>query len=366
MRNIFYCFFCLSLLACSDNTPKKEPIIRPIAWQKVTLSPMEQVRTLSGIIAPVETATLSFEVAGKLEDVPVNLGDTVQKGQRLAQLNQRSFKLSVQSAKANLQQVTANFSEAKSTYNRFKKLIKQDLVSQSDFDNAKAAFESTKSAVAVAQAQVDIANKNLQDSTLQAPYDGVITNRLIEPSQQITPGQPIFEIEGEHGLEVHVMVPETLIRELSKNTQLNVTFPVLSQVVIQGRITEIGTRAQSANAFPLTVILNNHHDGLRAGMTAEVSFTYQKSEQSGYSGPAIRVPATAIGADINQQSYVFVYNESSKTLSKRFIKADNVINNDIILSDGLEDGEIIATAGIPFLRDGQKVTLLDKQTQRFN
>ncbi|MDO6428686.1 efflux RND transporter periplasmic adaptor subunit [Thalassotalea sp. 1_MG-2023] len=366
MRNIFYCFFLLFLVACSDNSPKKEPLIRPIAWQKVSLSPMEQVRTLSGIIAPVETATLSFEVAGKLEDVPVNLGDTVQKGQRLAQLNQRSFSLSVQSANANLQQIQANFSEAKSTYNRFKQLIKQELVSQSDFDNAKAAFESTKSAVAVAQAQVDIANKNQQDSILLAPYDGVITNRLIEPSQQVTPGQPIFEIEGEHGLEVHVMVPETLIRELTKNTELNVTFPVLNQVVMKGHITEIGTRAQSANAFPLTVMLNDNHDALRAGMTAEVSFTYKNSEQSGYSGPAIRIPATAIGADLEQKSYVFVYNKTSKTLNKRYVHAENVINNEIILSKGLKNGEIIATAGIAFLRDGQQVTLLDQQTQRFN
>ncbi|WP_286271250.1 efflux RND transporter periplasmic adaptor subunit [Thalassotalea hakodatensis] len=366
MRNIFYVFFLFSLIACSDNSPKKDPMIRPIAWQKVTLSPMEQVRTLSGIIAPVETATLSFEVAGKVEDVPVNLGDTVQKGQRLAQLNQRSFNLSVQSAHANLQQVKASFSEAESTYNRFKKLIKQQLVSQSDFDNAKAAFNSTKSAVAVAQAQVDIANKNQQDSILLAPYDGVITKRLIEPSQQISQGQPIFEIEGEHGLEVHVMVPETLIRELSKNTALNVTFPVLNQVVMKGHITEIGTRAQSANAFPLTVVLNDNHDALRAGMTAEVSFTYKNSEQSGYSGPAIRIPATAIGADLEQKSYVFVYNTTSKTLNKRYVHAENVINNEIILSEGLKDGEIIATAGIAFLRDGQQVTLLDQQTQRFN
>ncbi|WP_286233699.1 efflux RND transporter periplasmic adaptor subunit [Thalassotalea sediminis] len=367
MRNFVSVIFPILFLAsCSDKTPEKEPVIRPIAWQEVTFSPLEQIRTLSGIVAPVETATLSFEVAGKVETVAAKLGDKVTKGQLLVQLNQRSFALSLQSAEANLQQVEANYAEAKNAYERFSKLIKQGLVSQSDFDNAKAAFESTKSAVAVAQAKVDIAQKNLQDSTLLAPYNGVITNRFIEPSQQISPGIPILEIEGRHGLEVNVMVPETLIRNLSKDTKLSVTFPVLNQVTLPGSITEIGTRAQSANAFPLTLILNQSHEGLRAGMTAEVSFTFQGRGRTGHNGPSARVPTTAIGADLEQKSYVFVYNKATKTINKRYVQTENVINNQIILSAGLEEGEIIATAGIAFLRDGQQVTLLDQQTQRFN
>ena len=72
----------------------------------------------------------------------------------------------------------------------------------------------------------------MQDSTLVAPYNGIITKRLIEPSQQINAGQAVFEIEGKHGLEVNVMVPETLIREIQQNAIITVRFPVLTNMSI--------------------------------------------------------------------------------------------------------------------------------------
>lgn len=366
MRIYISIMLAILLTACSKEQTEPAPTIRPIAWTQVAESSLQQVRTLSGIVAPVEAATLSFEVNGKTQSVSVILGDTVNKGQQLAQLNQRTFNLSLQSALATLKQTQASYAEAKNEYERYKKLIDQGLVSQSGFDNSKAAYESSQSAVAVAQAQVDIARKNLQDSTLLAPYDGIITKRLIEPSQQVAPGQAVFEIEGNHGLEVQVMVPETLIRDLNKDTQLAITFPVLPQLSKTGRITEIGTRAESANAFPLTVVLEGDDDALRAGMTAEVEFTFEGIGRTGYQGPSIKVPVSALGADLDQKSFVFVYDDTTQTVTKRYVQTENVINNQVLLSQGLTSGEIIATAGVAFLRDGQQVTLLDKHTQRFN
>lgn len=366
MRTYFIVLLMLLTAGCSEPQPEKTTVIRPIAWTQVSMSSLEQVRTLSGIIAPVETASLSFEVNGKTESVSVNLGDTVTKGQQLAKLNQRSFNLGLQSAMATLKQMQAAYSEAKNEYQRYTKLSEQGLVSKSGFDNAKAGFESSKSAVDVAQAQVDIARKNIQDSTLSAPYDGVITKRTIEPSQQVSAGQTLFEIEGTHGLEVQLMVPETLIRELNQDTQLTVTFPVLPQLQLTGHITEIGTRAQTANAFPLTAILDQSNEALRAGMTAEVEFTFEGRGRTGFQGPSIKVPINALGADVGQKSFVFVYNPQSQQVNKRYVQTENVLGNHVYLSSGLKNGEIIAVAGVAFLRDGQQVTLLDKHTQRFN
>ena len=364
----FFILIILSLVfsACNQPTEKKEKAVRPIAWMEVSESNFEQLRTLSGIVAPVETATLSFEVPGKVAEVYVRLGEQVTAGQPIAKLNQRSFDLSVQAAQAQLDKANAAMSEAKSSYERYGKLINQGLVSQSGFDNAKAAFESSTSAVGVAQAQLDIAKKNLQDSTLNAPYDGIITKRLIEPSQQLGAGQPSFEIEGQHGLEVEVMVPETLIQELTKNTELAVRFPVLPNLTINGRINEIGTRAQSANAFPVTVILTEENQNLRAGMTAEVDFTFAGRGLNGYQGTTYSIPLTALRAGLEQKTYVFVYDRQASVVKKQQITTVNILNNQVFVSEGISTGDIIATAGVAFLRDGQQVTLIDHSTQRFN
>ena len=366
MRILLTILLATFLLSCSEQAITTEKVIRPIAWTKVTESSLQQLRTLSGIVAPVEATSLSFEVIGKVQTVDVKLGDTVQKGQILAQLNHRSFELSSQSAQAQLDKANSALVEAKNSFTRFSQLIKQGLVSQSGFDNAKANYESSKSAVGVAQAQLDITKKNLQDSTLIAPYNGIITKRLIEPSQQIGAGQAAFEIDGKHGLEVNVMVPETLIRELQHNTIIPVRFPVLTKIKAFGRIAEIGTRAEAANAFPVTVVLQEENPLLRAGMTAEVDFAFEGVGQTGYQGVTISVPFTALRAGINQKSYVFVYDPKNHVVNQRQVQTENVLNNIAFISLGLKKGEIIATAGVAFLRDGQKVTLLDKTIQRFN
>lgn len=366
---IFTSFVVLSvalLSACSKPAVEYTETIRPIAWQVVTTSNLAQVRRLSGKVVPVESANLSFQVGGKVASVKVNLGYVVEKGDELATLDQRSFKLSLQSAQARLEQAQSALTEAKNEFDRYKELSDKGLVSRSGFDNAKAAFESATSSVNVARAQMDIARKDLQDTILTAPYNGKITKRLLEPSVQVAPGEPVFEIEGEDGLEVQVMVPETMIRELSQNTKLDITFPVQPNLKGKGSISEIGASAQSANAYPVAVLIESATSELRAGMTAEVDFTFEGVGRTGYRGNIIRVPLSSLGADVGQGAFVFVYDEDKQVVNRRQVQTENIIDNEVLVSSGLKAGEIIATAGVTYLRDGQQVTLLDNHVQRFN
>lgn len=353
-------------LGCSEPKAKFEETIRPIAWQAVTQTSLDQVRRLSGTVYPIEATDLSFEVNGKVDWVKVKLGDSVQRGDALAQLDQRNFTLSVQSSQANLQQAKASLVEAENEYKRYTELLEQGLVSRSGFDNAKATFESTSSAVSIAKTQLDISQKNLDDTLLVAPYNGMITKRMIEPSMQIASGQSTFEIAGEDGLEIQVMVPENLIDNLSKGKDISIDFPAIIGVKALGSVTEIGSRAEAANAFPVTVVINTDIAGLRAGMTAEVDFTFEGVGRTGYTGKIFRVPVSALSAQKLQKAAVFVYNPTTKLLEKRLVQTESIIGNQVLISSGLTEGEIIATAGVSFLRDGQNVRLLDKNIRRFN
>jgi len=365
-RYVFIIVSSLVLLACAPQKPEFKEAVRPIAWTQVESSNLDQVRRLSGTVKPVESANLSFQVGGKVAGVEVNLGDKVTKGQVLAQLDQRSFKLSLQSAQARLQQAQSALTEASNEYNRYKELSEQGLVSRSGFDNAKAAFESTSSSVNVAKAQYDIARKDLQDTTLTAPYNGKITKRMLEPSVQVAPGAGVFEIEGEDGLEVQVMVPETMIRDLNQGTKMVISYPALLNVKGSGVIREIGTSAQSANAYPVAVLIESDTTELRAGMTAEIDFTFEGVGRTGYRGTIIQVPVSSLAADVGQGVFVFVYDKNAQVVNKRMVQTENIIDNQVLISDGLKAGEIIATAGANYLRDGQQVTLLDAHIKRFN
>lgn len=357
-------FFLLS--GCNEKAPELKEVIRPIAWTQVKASNFDQVRRLSGTIQPVEATNLSFQVGGKIDSVKVNLGEVVKQGDQLATLDQRSFKLSQQSSLASLHQAQSKLRETENEFNRYSELLKQGQVSQSGYENAKAAFESADSAVNLSQAQLNISLKDLNDTLLTAPYNGKITKRLIEPSMQISPGQTAFQIEGEDGLEIQVMVPETLIRDLAKGNQLNISYPAFPDMKASGSITEIGSRAETANAFPVTVLIDSPLIDLRAGMTAEVDFTFKGVGLTGFKGDTYRLPLSAVGADDKQNGYVFVYHPDTQTVNKRIIQTENIFGNEVLVSAGLENDEIIATAGIAFLRDGQSVKLLDKQVQQFN
>jgi multidrug efflux system membrane fusion protein len=367
MRLFLLAFSVITVLSGCDKEeqPFKE-VIRPIAWQEVQQSSFDQVRRLSGTIYPVEEANLSFEVGGKIQWIKVKLGDEVKRGDALARLDQRNFNLSRQSAEANLQKSYAALSEAENEYKRYAELSSKGLVSKSGFDNAKAAFESATSAVNISKTQLDIAKKDLSDSILTAPYNGKITKRLSEPSMQISPGQAIFQIEGDDGLEVQVMVPETLIRDLSKGNEIDIHYPAFPTLNSKGTIAEISSRAATANAFPVTILINTELKNLRAGMTAEVDFTFQGIGRTGYQGKAFRLPISALAADEGQKSYVFVYDVEQQKLHKRMVQTESILNNEVLVSAGLSSGEIIAIAGVSFLRDGQSVQLLDKHVKRFN
>lgn len=365
-RSVFIALFAATLFSCSDVSELPEPAVRPISWVEATPNTFRQIRRLSGTVQPVEATDLSFEVGGKIQSVLVNLGDNIKQGQVIARLDQRTYKLSLQSAEANLQQAQSTLNEARNEYNRYQELVKKELVSASGFDNVKAAFESAVSAVDIAKAQLDIAQKDLSDTDLIAPYDGTVTKRLIEPSMQVTPGQPIFEIEGTDGLEVRVMVPETIISRLNKEVDLGVSYPAFPGLISTGSITEQGSRAESANAFPVNVFILDSPPDLRAGMTAEVDFVFRGVGRSGFEGEIFRLPISSLKPGQNQTSFVFVFDPDTQTVSRRQVQTENIFDNEVLVSTGLNAGEIVAAAGVNYLRDGQRVRLLDKHVQSYN
>tara|TARA_A100000171_G_C2139703_1_gene153886 strand:+ start:2233 stop:3393 length:1161 start_codon:yes stop_codon:yes gene_type:complete len=356
----------ISIIGCSEELPPQNNHPRPIAWIKVSESDLCQVRRLSGILKSAETTKLSFEIGGKILGVHANLGDQVQKGQILAELDERSYQLNSQASKGKVQEAKAQLIDAENEFKRQLKLFKQGWTSKSKFDNARAAFDRAKSSVKIAQAQLDLSQKDLIDTTLRAPYDGRITARKIEPSQQVNAGQTCFEIEGNNGLEISVLVPETLIDFIEKNHPYKAYVPAIQSPSLKASVTEIGSQAEIANAFPVTLLLEKAPSSLRAGMTAEVDFTFMGRGRTGYTGSVIKVPPTALAAGEKQTTHVFVYDPKTHLVHKRQVQTENINNNEVMISKGLKPGEIIATAGVNYLHEGQKVSLLGTGPRKYN
>jgi multidrug efflux pump subunit AcrA (membrane-fusion protein) len=205
-----------------------------------------------------------------------------------------------------------------------------------------------------------------------APFRGSISSREIDPAMKVANGQIAFELDSEEsGLRVEVQMPETLIARIRQGAEVEVTFPSIGnqQLDVGNRrypalVSDVGSRAGSGNAFPVRADLVDRPPGLRPGMTAEVAFSMPRFEAGLDDLQGFMIPIAAAYPESDDSYSVFVFDPESSTVSKRPIQPGGVRENEVAVLEGLAEGEIIATAGVPFLRDGQQVTLLDHGRMR--
>jgi RND family efflux transporter MFP subunit len=319
---------------------------------------------ISGTTKPVDQTALSFAVAGTVEKVEVRLGDQVKKGQVLAELDQQPFVLGVRDSEAELSKAQANLVERRANYERYVALYESNNASKAELDEARASFDSAKSQVKAAEAQLGLARRDLRKTQLKAPYKGTISVKEIEPYVEVPAGKAIFGLDGEEsGFEVSAAVPESLVINLNVGEEAEVIFAGLNNRKVLGVLTELGSRSRTASTYPVTVQLQEQFPELRSGMSVEVAFEFIPESETGEPiVTGLEVPLAAILVGEEKTHFVFIYDEKSSTVKKTQVKALNIRENDVIVEPGsLKAGDIIATAGVPFLTDGQKVDLMKEE-----
>ena len=349
----------LGLVGCTQEEPLLELPPRAIQWARVSDATGEARRVISGIVTAVSDTRLAFEVNGVVATVDVNFGDIVKSGQILATLDPEPLRLTVRDAEAQLASIRADFQDATLTYERAKALFKENVASAAERDRAKARFDSTRSGVDAAEARLGLAQRDLRRSALRAPFDGSISVRNIDPAQKVTLGETAFEMDsGESGLRVEVQVPETVIARVKQGQEVNVRLPSVSADLYPAVVSEVGTRASGGNAFTVKADLIQPVKSARPGMTAEVHFVYSKaSGLLDFDG--VVIPMASVRQDMDGRMSVFVFDRASSTLKQTTIVTGGVLYNEIAVTDGLNDDDIIATAGVSFLTDGKTVRLLE-------
>jgi len=356
---------------CRQEEPPPELPPRAIQWERITGAHSGQQRVLSGVVLAVSDTQLAFEVGGLVESVEVALGDRVAAGQVLARLDAEPFELNVRDAEAVLSEARASQEVARADYERASSLYEARVTSRQEYDRALAMRDSRDSQVEAAEARLNLARRDLRRSVLRAPFAGAISVREVDPAMKVASGQTVFEMDsGESGLRVEVQMPETLIAAVERGNEVSVAFPSIGdpRIDVEGRtfvaiVSEVGTRAGAGNAFPVRADLVEPPPGLRPGMTAEVTFSFARdtgvADLEGF-----LIPVAAVVAEADNRYSAFVFDEASSTVKRTQIRQGGVQGNLIAVVEGLEEGDIIATAGVPFLRDGQEVTLLGEHLMR--
>jgi RND family efflux transporter MFP subunit len=190
-----------------------------------------------------------------VQTVLVNQGDQVERGQVLASLDPEPYEISVTSARSQLQSAEANYINKRADLERQKDLLEKGWVAKAAYDQAVAAYDSAEGDLNLARSRLSSAERDLNNTRLTAPFDGVIASREVEPFIEATPGQALFQINSEGALEVDISIPDTLINLVTLGLPVRVDALNGTDCGCTGRIIEIGSVAGAANAVTVTAAL---------------------------------------------------------------------------------------------------------------
>ena len=342
--------------ACKQEVEIVE-VVRAIKTITVKEQATQQVVKFSGLVAAVDSSGLSFEVGGNVETVNVDIGDRVKKGKVLAVLDPEPYQLEVDAINAELVRARGEVDKTRSQYERHKRIYEQGAGAASYLDVAEYNYKAAKSSVNYQVARLDQAKRNLRKTKLLSPYNGTIAWRAVNPNEEVAAGQKLFEINASGEMEIQLAVPETTIDRIQVGDTATITFPTLPGESTRGSITDIGSAAVEANAFPVKVKLTTPDAKIKPGMTAEAVLALKQDNQA--KGFLVPLQALLPTHEANQ-GYVFVYDPDTSIVVKKPVHGVGMDKKMAIVDEGLEEGDIIAVAGVSFLADGMEVKLMEK------
>jgi RND family efflux transporter MFP subunit len=312
---------------------------RPSAAQLPTVQVRVQVAQARKQAATMEVAgtvraklrsTLEAKVSGRIEEMPVLLGQRIKQGQRVALLDAAEIKARVDQAQASLEQ-------AQSDWARISALFENQAVTRAEYDAAQARQRVTKAAVAEAEAM-------LRYVEVIAPFDAVVTRKLADVGDLATPGKPLIEIEDPAELQLDADVPESLASRIEPEGQLTVRVEALGSE-IQGKVAEIAPAADSASrTFRVKVDLPGI-PGARSGQFARLLIPDHETA-------VVHVPASAV-VQRGQLEIAFVV--TNRVAQLQLVRTGKRTGDEVEILSGLNPGDPIVVESAALLTDGQPV-----------
>ncbi len=332
-----------------DADQVREPKVRPV--KLITLSGASdlQLARYPAVLDAAQLSELSFQVGGLVAEIAVVDSQKVQAGDVIASLDQRDFQSQVTSARA-------QFENAEEEYQRAVRLSQADAI-------ARSVLEQRKSQRDVARSQLDTAEKALADTVILAPFSGVVAQVPIRERQSISAGQIVATLIGTENLgeagivEATVNVPASVIArsQEAENRKAFVLLDAAPDTRIEATFKSASLLADSTSQTYAVTFTFDPPGNLVVlpGMHATLELSQARRTTDSQS-QRVSVPLSAILSD-GTARYVWIVDQDSMTVSKREVTISDGIGESAVVTEGLELGETIATAGASYLAEGMQV-----------
>lgn len=357
----YICFSAVLLLAaCGD---KKAPVQQAPPPAKVTLQEVKLTDAVyydeyPATVTPLNQVELRPQVSGFITGVYFKDGDRVRKGQLLYSIDEQLYSANYQQAIANLKVQEANVNKAQKDANRYHELDKNDAVAKQLVDNADAALEVAKKQADASRANIQAVQTNVKYTRVYAPFDGVIGISAVKTGAAVTAGQTVLNnISSDKELAVDFNLDQkeiyrfsTLMSQRQSPADSTFTLAFGNDVYpFPGKISLLDRAVNpQTGTIKARLIFPNNKNLLIAGMNGTVRVKNSASKSS------VIIPYKAVTEQLGEY-FVYIPNDSSK-VSQRKIVLGQQIGTNIIVKEGLENGEKVVVEGVQNLREGSFIT----------
>ncbi|MEN7972942.1 MAG: efflux RND transporter periplasmic adaptor subunit [Verrucomicrobiota bacterium] len=294
---------------------------------------------LPALVAANVDAELAAEKAGRIVEIKVDRGDRVEQGQLLLQIDDRIWQ-------ANLRQAENAAKNARRNQARFKKLETSGAVAESE-------LESIENAYIQADSMAEEARINIEQCRIVSPITGTVNARFVEVGEYVQPGIPVFQVVDTATVKVILLIPEKDIYSIHPGNRMAFGIQPLPDHVFEGEVTFVAAQADGRNnAFRTEITVDNANGMLRPGMIAQVEFIRGENQNM------VSLPMSAV---LPSKGDHIVYLAKDGQAVRRKVQIDTITREQALISEGLEEGDLVIVEGNRTLSDGQRVEILIKK-----
>jgi RND family efflux transporter MFP subunit len=352
-------FLTLALLVgvtgCDEQKAPATSEVRPVRTVVVNPTRVEDSRQAIGEIRPRQESDLGFRVSGKLVTRTVDVGAAVKKDKVLASLDDQDFQNKLQSAQADVRAAEAVLIEAQGAEERQRKLLISGVTTRANHETATKNLDSAQAKLESARVAASMANDQLGYTIMKADFDGVVTAVGAEAGQVVNVGQMIVRLAKPSERDAVFAVAESAFQSFKPDERPEVVVTLLSDPAVSatGVVREVSPVADpTTRTYQVKVTLDNPPEQMRFG--ASVSGKLKATRE-----PVVVLPGSAL-FDKAGKPAVWVYNADTATVGLKPVAVGGYETDQVIVSTGLVQGDLVVTAGVNQLREGQKVRLIEE------
>jgi RND family efflux transporter MFP subunit len=340
----------VSLTSCSKEESPPPPPPRTVRVVQIHLERAGLGGSASGVIESRYNAQVGFLVGGRLIERRADVGMTVSKGDILAQLDPTDYKNKLTAAQSQVTGAQSEVAQAAPQEGRLKTLLKQGYTTQLEYDKALRSLNTAKAHLQEAQANLRLAQDQVGYTTLKADTSGAVTATGADPGQVINAGQMIVQISQLDAREAVFSVSEQAVAIAEPGLIVRVALQSDPSIAVDGGVREISPTADPVTGtYKVKVALTDAPEAMRLGAVVIGSVEMK--------GELVAVIPTGALLQTGGEPTVWVVSPGERLVHRRTVKVLRFDADSVTISEGLKEGDLVVTAGVNWLAEGQKVSL---------